>query len=164
MATKPIRRVKSEQKSEITQPEKDNVSSVEETNVEETEEVIEEEVTEEKTVKEEVAKEEPVEVITETMVKVKKLNGGALYLPKKILKPGEVAWIKKADIPAAFMDSIQILEEKASKVVSVNKNTYVVQEQEDGTFWVINSETNKPISKDLEQDEAIAIAKSLNMN
>lgn len=159
MATKPIRRVKSEQKSEITQPEKDNVSSVEETNVEETEEVIEEEVTEEKTVKE-----EPVEVITETMVKVKKLNGGALYLPKKILKPGEVAWIKKADIPAAFMDSIQILEEKASKVVSVNKNTYVVQEQEDGTFWVINSETNKPISKDLEQDEAIAIAKSLNMN
>lgn len=148
MAQKPTRRVKSEQKPAQEEATKLPVENeVEET----TEEVVEK-----------AAEVEEIEVTTETMVKVKKLNGGALYLPKKILKPNEIAWVKKSDIPAAFMDSILILEEKSSKTVPVKKKVYEVQEQEDGTFWVLNIVTGKPISKDLEAEEASTIAASLN--
>lgn len=153
MAQKPVRRVKSEQKPVQDEATKQPVENeVEET----TEEVIEEQPAEK------AAEEEVIEVETETMVKVKKLHGGALYFPKKILKPGEVAWVKKSDIPAAFMDSILILEEKSSKTVPVKKKMYDVQEQEDGTFWVLNIATGKAISKDLEAEEASTIAASLN--
>lgn len=105
---------------------------------------------------------ETVVIDSEIEVRVKKLNGGALYLPKKILKPGEIAWVRKSDIPSAFMDSIQILEERGGKTVVVKKKIYEAQEQEDGTFWVVNTETGKPISKDLEAEEASTIAQSLN--
>ena len=160
--SKPIRRnVNTEQKpaNEEEQVQNPNLENEVEKEVNETETEEVEEVVEEKPTKVQL-----VEVTTETMLKVKKLNGGALYLPKKILKPNETAWVKESDIPAAFMDSIQIIEKKEGKVVPVKKKIYAVEEQGDGTFSVVNTETKKAISKDLEAEEASSIAASLNAN
>jgi hypothetical protein len=104
-------------------------------------------------VTEQVAEKEIVIYDGPKVFRWKKLGGGSLRLPNKIIKPGEVFTSTKEALPVAFLDSLQCLDEVSMQEYEAKKALFVKQaeiiyslkETEDGKWNVVNPE-GKPIN------------------
>lgn len=77
-----------------------------------------------------VVDQEPKYVDPDPLIKWKKLGGGSLHLPKRLIPPGAVFTARASEIPKAFRDVCQPLEELPSipeaPVVKPVKSVYQV--------------------------------------
>ena len=134
--------------------------------------------------KEDVIKEEKVEVKNEEVdernlrkgtkiqLRYKKIGGGPLRLcnPKRIIKPGQVFTAYPSDIPKAFADLVQCLDdEEVQKLVieekpfHVKEELYTIGELTPGGWHVLNGKTKKPLQdKPMSKEDAIILRDSLN--
>jgi len=138
-----------------------------------------------KPIPEEVKKEEKAEVKKEEKVdernlrkgtkiqlRYKKIGGSSMRLcnPKRIIKPGQVFTAYPSDIPTAFADLVQCLDDDAvqklvieEKPFHVKEELYTIGELTPGGWHVLNGKTKKPLQdKPMSKEDATVLMNSLN--
>jgi hypothetical protein len=130
------------------------------------------EIQEEETIKNVV--EEKVEVSkveVNPIYKWKKLGGGALRFPNRIIKPGQVFTARESEIPSAFMRSLQRMDvfvpdttqpQKVEKqeVVPVNP-TYFLKHRNGSWYDIVDRQGKRLNEKALQKDAAEALLEQL---
>jgi len=99
---------------------------------------------------EEVVETKAVEPITVEvpLTTFKKLGGGCLYLPNRIIKPNQVFTYDINQIPKSFLGSLQIMEEQRDTPAKVKVAAkYFLKEVEEGKWNVVNK-AGKPINEE----------------
>lgn len=101
----------------------------------------------------------------------KKIGGGFLRLPNRIIKPGDVFWAAPSEIPKAFRDSVIPLDQNELIKVEVKpaellepevKVVYEKRLRADGEKYNIYDSNGKKVNeKALSEEEADMYLKSL---
>jgi len=85
--------------------------------------------------------------------KWRKIGGGSLHLPNKIIKPGETLWLDIEKIPEAFRDLFELIEEpvkkefeKIEKDITGKKDQGKVTQKEDVTYKIVKNEESSTSS------------------
>lgn len=101
-------------------------------------------------------------VINETIIEViddpdpilcwKKVGGGSLRLPNKIIKPNEKFFAKRSELPKVFMDDIILLDDEPvirKEVIKATPN-YFLKELSDSMYNIVDAKgkviNEKPLS------------------
>lgn len=117
-----------------------------------------------------VAVPEP-KIETVVLTKFRKIGGGSLPLKDKIVKPNEIFYYDKKLIPAAFLDLLEVIEEKEVPVVPAApvkpKPAFTMQEvpneaNPDVLLYNVVNPTGKVINETpLNVEEAIELKNAL---
>jgi len=100
----------------------------------------------------------------------RKMGGGFLHLPNRIIKPGDVFFARPADIPKAFRDTVipldkeelRSVEENPVELILVNKPEYTKVKREGSNWWDIVDAQGKVINeKALREPQAEEYLQSL---
>ena len=118
--------------------------------------------------------------------KWKKLGGGSMHLPNRIIKPGEVFLAREEDIPKAFMDlleevkdeevqplvqkSVEVLEKESEAKKEETSETetevaspeFEVKHKGGGKYIIVNPEGKQVNEQLLSKEEAQKLADELN--
>lgn len=97
-------------------------------------------------------------------IRLRKLGGGSMRITdsvtgrKKIIKSGQIFVGRLSDIPANFIDLIEVVDEKELARVSeaaIPKPTFELRHAGDNKYDVVRKGTDKPLTeKPVTQDEA----------
>lgn len=101
----------------------------------------------------------------------KKLGGGFLRLPNRIIKPGDIFWASPNEIPKAFRDQVVPLNPEdlkkgeskpAEEIVPEVKVTYFKKKRPDSEeFDIIDAQGKRVNSRPLSEERADTYLKSL---
>lgn len=82
-----------------------------------------------------------------TMCQFRKIGGGSFLLGKnKIVKPGERFWYPKDDIPSAFKNTLEVLQEFNPQVMPEEMKPKFELEGEKDEWFVVNKASGKAIN------------------
>jgi len=89
--------------------------------------------------------------------KWRKIGGGSIHLPNKIIKPGEILWLDIEKIPEAFRDLFELVEEPMKKefkkieeevkdIVDRKAKEKEIVKNEDVTYKIVKNEESSTSS------------------
>lgn len=83
----------------------------------------------------------------------RKLGGGSLRLPNRIIKPGEIFTAAAEELPKSFMDALQCLDEvemkayEQKRIIDIKRAESVYDLEEVDGGWNVVGDNGKPINE-----------------